>query len=272
MRKWWLVFIVVAFGAGGEAFAAGPEANPLGPWFLSDAEKAWHIDLLLGAETEPDYVGSDDSETDISGFARAHFRDRFGNLYRLGLGEVGAAFYFGERWALGVDLEYEEGRETENVDLQGLPDGDATLEGEFSLFRRWGNGYGTLVLQPDLLDRGKGIVYFVGYAYDHLTPEKRWLVSPRLDLSWGDSEHMQTEFGLTPAQAAILGLAEYAPGGGLKSTTAGLVVQRFLGRRWSLLGSVEVEHYFDKAADSPLIAELGSDINIEAIFGVYFRF
>ena len=267
-----MAILVLSIWCPTHAAGGGPEKNPMSPWFLSDAERWWHVDGLVGAELEPDYVGSDDSETEASGFVRALFKDRFGNRYALGIEEVGAVFYFGERWALGIDLEYEEGRETENADLRGLPDGETTLEGEFSLYRRFGNGYATAVVQPDLLGRGKGLVYFVGYAYDHLTPSERWLISPRIDVSWGDDEHMQTEFGLTPEQAEIIGQSEYTPGGGLKSTTVGLMVQRFFGRRWSLLASVEAEHYFSKAADSPLIAELGSDLNFEATIGAYFRF
>ncbi|MEM7352387.1 MAG: MipA/OmpV family protein, partial [Acidobacteriota bacterium] len=262
-----LVGASASFAEGG-----GPEKNPLSPWYLSDVERWWHVDGLIGIESEPDYVGSDDNETEIGGFVRGLFKDRFGNRYAVGFEEFGAVFYPGERWAFGIDLEFEEGRETENADLVGLPDGEETLEGEFTLYRRFGDGYGAVVVQPDLLDRGKGIVYFIGYAYDYLSPSGRWLFSPRMDVSWGDQEHMQTEFGLTLSQSEIIGQPVYTPGGGLKSSTAGLQVQRFWGRRWSWLADFEVEHYFSKAADSPLIAELGSDVTFEATIGVFFRF
>ena len=274
MKRWMAILAVVIWWPASAMAEGGPEKNPMSPWYLGDADRWWHVDGLVGAELEPDYVGSDDSEVEASGFVRALFKDRFGNRYSLGIEEIGAVFYFGERWALGIDLENEEGRESENADLAGLPDGETTLEGEFSLYRRFGNGngYGTLVFQPDLLDRGKGFVYFVGYAYDYLSPSQKWLFSPRIDVSWGDDEHMQTEFGLTPEQAAIIGQPEYTPGGGLKSTSGGLLMKRSFGRRWSLLAMVEAEYYFSKAADSPLIAELGSDVNFEATIGAYFRF
>ena len=272
VKRWLMVFVLMFSWHSGIAWAGGPEKNPLSPWYASDTERWWRIDGLIGAELEPDYVGSDDSEVEPALQLRALFKDRFGNRYTLALGEIGAVFYPGESWAFAIDLEYEEGRESENEDLRGLPDGEATLEGEFTLFRRFGDGYAFAVFQPDLLDRGKGIVYFVGYGYDALSPGERWLLSPRIDVSWGDREHMQTEFGLTPEQAAIIGQPEYEPGGGLKSVTAGLTAQRFFGRRWSWLGSLEMEHYFSKASDSPLISELGSDINFEATIGLFFRF
>lgn len=252
--------------------SGGPERNPLSPWYLSDSDRKWNFDALVGMELEPDYIGSDDSEVEPAGFLRAHLRDRRGNRYTFGFEEIGAVFYPGENWAFGVDIENEEGRESENEDLQGLPDGETTLEGEFSLYRRFGDSYATAIVQVDLLGRDKGNIFFLAYAYDYLAPSGRWLFSPRIDVSWGDAEHMQTEFGLTETQAAIIGQQPYSPGGGLKSATAGFLTERNFGRRWSVLGSLEVEHYFSKAADSPLIAVLGSDVNVEATLGVLFRF
>ena len=251
---------------------SGPEKNPLSPWYLADAEKWWYVDGLIGAELEPDYVGSDDSELEPAALLRAIFKDRSGRRYTVATGEIGLALYFGENWAFTADFELEDGRESENEDLRGLPEGRSTLEGEFALFRRFGDGYGFAVLQPDLLGRGKGIVYFLGYAYDHLSSNGRWRLSPRIDVSWADDEHMQTEFGLTPDEASIIGQDPYSPGGGLKSTTLGLSAQWFFGKRWSWLASVEVEYYHSKAADSPLISVLGSDVTVEATTGLFFRF
>lgn len=272
MKRWTLVLGLWILCYPSVAAGGGPEKNPLSPWYLSDAERWWHVDGLLGIELEPDYVGSDDSEIEPNGFLRALFKDRFGNRYTVGLGEVGVVFYFGERWALSLELELEEGRESENEDLIGLPDGETTLEGEFALLRRFGDGYAYAVFQPDVLDRGKGLVYFIGYGFDYLTSSGRWRFSPGVDVSWGDREHMQTEFGLTPTEASIIDQPEYTPGGGLKSITAGFTAERFFKRRWSWITSVEVEHYFSKAADSPLITNLGSEINFEATLGLYFRF
>lgn len=271
---WRSVAVLVLLASAGPrvAHSGGPEKNPSSPWYLYDADRWWHVDVLVGVESEPDYVGSDDNETEPTGFVRALFKDRIGNRYTVSFDEVGAAFYFGERWALTIDLEDEEGRETENADLAELPDGEETLEGELALFRRFGDGYAFAVYQPDLLGRGKGVVYFLGYGYDHLTASGRWLISPKVDVSFADREHMQTEFGLTVEQAALIGQPSYEARGGLKSVTAGLQVQRFFARRWSLLAAVEAEHYFSEAADSPLIATLGTDLTFEATLGVFYRF
>ncbi len=276
MRTWIPILAMVLvspFSAGADKPATtGPEKNPFSPWYLRHAERWWHFDALVGVEVEPDYVGSDDSELEPAASLRALFKDRFGNRYTVAPGEVGAAFYFGDRWALTVDFELEDGRETENEDLRGLPEGRETLEGELALFRRWGDGYAYAVYQPDLLSRGKGIVTFIGYGYDHLTAGERWLLSPRVDISWGDREHMQTEFGLSTSEAAIIGQRPYTPGGGLKSTTMGFMAQRFFGRRWSWLTSLEIELYHDRAADSPLLSELGSEVTFEATIGAFYTF
>ena len=48
-----------------------------------------------------------------------------------------------------------------------------------------------------MLDRGKGFVFFLGGGYDHTVVPGRFRYSLAADLSWANSEHMQTEFGIT---------------------------------------------------------------------------
>ena len=259
--------------------AAGQqEHNPASPWYRADSDRRWHFDGFLGAEIEPDYPGADDYEAEPGALLRVILKDRWDNRYQLGLGEVVGVFDLSPAWSFAAKLEYEEGREVESPDLAGFEEGEDTVEGEFTLLRRFGPWTGAAVFQPDLLGRGKGIVWFLGLGYDPRVSE-RFRVGFRADVSWGDDEHMQTEFGVTPDQAAASGLPEYTPGGGLKSTTAGVSFQWYWagpgerrGGRWSLLGSLELEHYFGKAADSPLIDRLGSDLNYESSLGVLYSF
>ncbi|MEM7482842.1 MAG: MipA/OmpV family protein [Acidobacteriota bacterium] len=255
---------------------AQPERNPQSPWYLQERDRWWDVEIFLGVESEPDYAGSDDSEVEPDADIRALFRDRKGNRYILSLGQVSGIFDLSPRTALQITLEYEEGRDRENPALAEFEEVRDTLEGQISLFRRFGNTYLAGVLQPDILGRGKGLVTFLALGHDRAIGEKV-LLSPRIDVSWGDSEHMRTEFGISAAVAAASGLAPYEPGGGLKSATAALGLRydfsrQGSSRKWSLLADLEVEHYFSKAADSPLIRDAGSDVTYEAAFGVLFRF
>ncbi len=92
------------------------------------------------------------------------------------------------------------------------------------------------------------------------------------DLSWGDDEHMDTEFGLSASDGALLGLAPYAPEGGIKSSTLSATLEWMPRDRWSFIASLETEFYFDEAADSPLLDELGSAVTVEVEVGVLYRF
>ncbi|MEM7049533.1 MAG: MipA/OmpV family protein [Acidobacteriota bacterium] len=250
---------------------AQPERNPASPWYLQESGRWWDVEIFLGVELEPDYAGSDDSEIEPDAGVRALFRDAKGNRYILSLGEASAIFDLGPKTAFQVTFEYEEGRENENAALAEFDEVRDTLEAQLSLFRRFGNSWAGAVFQPDILDRGKGLVYFLALGHDRAIGE-RMLLSPRVDVSWGDSEHMFTEFGISAPVAEASGLAPYEPGGGLKSATLGTGLRYDFSRRWSLLADLEVEHYFGRAADSPLIRDEGSATTFEGAFGVLFRF
>ena len=56
--KRWMAILMLSICWPTHAAAGGPEKNPLSPWFLSDADRRWHVDGLVGVELEPDYVGS----------------------------------------------------------------------------------------------------------------------------------------------------------------------------------------------------------------------
>jgi len=259
--------------APGGAFAQ-TESNRFGPWYRAGEDDRWYFDVLVGAELEPDYAGSDDSEVEPGLDARVLWTSRRGDHYFLSLGELGAVFYPAEDWALEVFFEYEEAREVdENPALAGALQLDDTVEGQFTLYRRFGKAiYAAATLQPDLLDRGKGLVTFVGLGRDWLSASEKLFFNASVDLSWGDTEHMEAEFGLTPRHALESGLAEYSPSGGLKSATLKMGGLYTIGRRLDLVGALEVEHYFSEAADSPLLRDVGSDLTTEAAVGLLFRF
>ncbi len=273
-RNLWIWFALFALWLAPFQLLAQTENNRFGPWYRGDAAKGWYFDLTLGLESEPDYAGSDDSEVEPDAGFRAIWTGGGGNRYFLTLGELGAVFFPAEDWALEVFLEYEEARDvSENPALRGAEQLDGTLEGQFTLYRRFGERfYGAATLQPDLLDRGKGFVFFLGAGYDWANSTGKFFLSPRFDVSWGDREHMAAEFALTPEHAAATGLDTYQPSGGLKSITLGLVSHYTLTRRLDLVGSVEFESYFSEAADSPLLRDEGSDLTAEFAFGLLWRF
>ena len=249
------------------------EKNPFGPWYLSDkTESGWFVDATIGVESEPTYAGSDENETEADADVRAFYRDRRGHRWFVSLGEVGGLFSLGPDTAASVVLEYEEGRDNDDDDtLTGLDEVEETVELQATLARRWGNFSAFAVLQPDILDRGKGFVWFAGIGYDRMIND-RLRIHWSADLSGADSEHMNTEFGITPAESIRTGLPAFEAESGLKSVTLEFSGEYQLSSQWSLIGGLEVENYLSNASDSPLIDIEGSSTTYEIGIGVRYRF
>ena len=231
----------------------------------------WEIDALLGVESEPAYAGSDVYEAELDGELSATYRAANGNEYFIGLGELGTRVPFGSDWIFSALLEYEEGRD--NADdpiLRGFRTVDDTVEAQIGLVRTLGSWSLGAVFQPDVLRRGKGLVYFVGIGHERRLFERVRLRST-WDVSWGDAEHMDTEFGVNADESRASGLAEYRPASGLKSTT--LAFQTFLPLVFGgeLVLGLELENYLGAAADSPLIEDAGSAVTYEAGVGIAFE-
>ncbi|MCG8436310.1 MAG: MipA/OmpV family protein [Gammaproteobacteria bacterium] len=250
------------------------EKNPLGPWYLADKPaSSWYFDVFAGVEFEPTYAGSDKTVVEPDADFRAIYKTEAGHRYSLSLGEFGGVFQLSDDLIFSAFLEFEEGREDEEDDtLTGLDEVDSTVEGQFSIFKRWGNTFIAGVFQPDLLNRGKGLVYFAALGHDWALASNKLRVSTAFDVSFADGEHMRTEFGITPEESARTGLAPYRPGGGLKSTTASVGLEYSLKKRWSFITELELEYYFDKAADSPLIRDEGSELTYEFFAAARYSF
>lgn len=251
---------------------AQSEDDIFGPWYLAEAERGWYVDGFLGFEREPTYAGSDSYEVEPDVGVRAFYRAASGRRWYLSFGEVGLYQPVGGRGALVAILEYEEARDADDEPLlAGFDEVDETVELQLSYAHRFGNAHLGGVLQPDLLGRGKGLVLFLGGGYDR-TVNERWRYSLSADVSWGDAEHMRTEFGVNPGESTRTGLPEYTPGSAMKSATAGVTIEWSLNRRLSLLGSVEAEHYLSEAAASPLIDPEGTRTTNEASLALRYRF
>jgi len=239
--------------------------NPVSPWYGLDLEAGWHYSAGVGVEYEPSYAGSDKYLTEAGIDARALYRSK---------SELGATFPISTDMQFSAFLEYEEERNDEDDStLTGMDTIDATVEGQFTLAKRFGNATVFGVLQPDLTgDANKGLVWFVGAGYDWLSSNKRWRTSTTLDLSGADSEYMRTEFGITADESLRTGYASYQPSGGLKSLTWNVTGEYYFSDQLSLLGSIDTEHFFSDAADSPLLADEGDDLVIEASVQLRYRF
>lgn len=249
------------------------EINPFRPWYRASGQDTWYFDFILGIEWEPDYAGSDDRELGPEANARVMFKDPWNNRHILSLGNWLSVFDLNEDWAVSINLEYEEARDPEdNAALAGLDPVKATLELAPGLHYRHDVFSFSAVAQPDILDRGKGFVWFVGAGYDETWLDDALRVAASVDLSGGDARHMRTEFGITSIEAMRTSYAPYRPGSALKSLSWDLAAEYFLTDEWTLFAGAEVEYYFSEAADSPLIAQQGSDWTFGFVLGTRYSF
>lgn len=251
---------------------ASPERNPLSLWYLQNQPVGWYFDAFLGIEREPTYTGSDSYEEEVDFNARAIYRADTGHRYFVSIGEGGAIFQLEDDLLLATVLEYEEARDNdEDPILAEFPQDDDTIEAQISLVKRWGDWTLGGVFQPDILDRGKGLVFFVGVGYDRMLTD-RLRFSGGIDFSWGDEEHINTEVGIPEDVADRAGLEPYEADGGYKSTTLSLGLGYDINPSLHFLLQTEVEFYAGEMADSPLIEQEGDDVNTEISLAVRYLF
>jgi len=237
-----------------------------------DIDKGWEFELSLGAESEPTYVGSDKSITELQANFEATYRTDYGVDYFIGLGEVGASFSLGNDWELTSFLEFEEGRDNSEDDtLEHFPEVEDTIEGQFILAKHINDWTIAGVFQPDLLGRGKGLVYFFALGLEQELTQKLSL-DTRLDISFADAEHINTEVGISDSVAALSGLDPYTASGGYKSTTLGLQLEYAFNEKWAIVTNADGEFYGKNVADSPLVRDEGTDINYTLGLGVTYSF
>lgn len=241
-------------------------SNPASPWYLLDDSSGWHFELGVGVEIEPGYPGSDEYSVEPDFLARAIYRTESGHRFIISPGEIGGIYSVSPQTQILAFLEFEEEREIDDDDaLQGLDVIDSTIEGQLMLAHRYGKVSIFGILQPDLTgDAKKGLVWFVGAGYDTYLSNPRYRFAASFDISGADSEHMDTEFGISAAEAGRTSYAEYMPSASIKSATLGMSLEYEVTNRVSVLANIETEYYFDEAAKSPLINDVGSEVTYEA--------
>jgi len=242
------------------------ERNPASPWYLSKAASGWYFDVGVGLEYEAGYPGSDVYSAEPDLFARAIYQTEAGHRLFFSLGEIGGIYALSEKTQLVAFLEYEEERDADDDEaLVGLDVIDSTIEGQFAVAHRLNNFSFFGVVQPDLTgDANKGIVWFIGAGYDSFLENPNWRIATRIDISGADQEYMQTEFGISAKEALRTSYTAYAPSSGLKSATLNLSFEYMFNPKLSILTSIDTEYYFNEAANSPLIADVGSEVGYEA--------
>lgn len=159
----------------------------------------------------------------------------------------------------GLALRWDSGRgESASPLLAGMGDVRSTLRARLSvrwnIDRHWRAG---AAWNPDVLGRGGGALGEVSLRYDQpLSPRTQGSIG--LALTHGNARYMQTNFGITPEQAARSSYAVYRPGAGLRDLGLSAGLRHDFSEDWFAFGGLRFGRLVGPAADSPLVREASS--------------
>lgn len=247
------------------------------PCWLHAEEKreGWSFTVGAGVEREVEYHGSSEHETEADLEVQADYQSGNGWEFSSNILHNQLRFTLSDRWTQALWINYEDGRKESDSSkgkLAGLGDIDSSIE----------LGAGLIYKATDRLDLylagqtyasddvKKGSVGFLGADYA-LVKGDRFSLNINADISFADSEHLQTEFGINETQAEGSVYSAYKISSGIKSYGVKIHSNYELTPRWSLHAGVDYEVLTGDSADSPLI-QAGDDTEAEISLGVSYHF
>ena len=217
--------------------------------FVSQKLTEWKVVLGGGAMMAPKYEGSDEFDIQAIPFITATFGERVKvdprgisvNVY-----SVGNLNFSGQ---LGYDM----GRKEDDSDhLRGLGDVDAgaVVGGMVSYEMGPAEFYASV---SRTIGGSEGLEAKIGFDLAHNIDQFRF--SAGVSATWADEAYMQSYFGVTAAQSATSGLAQYDIGAGFKRVDLDLAVTYMATEHWLVRGQVVIGYLLGDAADSPIVQE-----------------
>lgn len=198
-------------------------------------------DMGIGLSYSPEYPGSEDNEArpwlilrnasfgepgkgDLDGFSILPSfglegkREESDSAALAGMGEISRAYELGGRIGYG----------------------SGPVDGYFSARQGFGGHH--------------GVTGELGVRYRSDISSKLTMWSS-VEMTYGDSEYVDTYFGVSSGQAATSGYSEYDPGGGFTKAAAKISARYSLNEKTAILGEVEYGRLIGDAADSPLVQD-----------------
>lgn len=212
------------------------------------AQDGWGVaaDIGLGAEVEPDWLGSRDLE------ASPWVIFRNVDILRPGQSATSDGSSDGLRVTPTVNLRG--GRKAEDSEaLAGLDDIDRTVEAGVRFRYTRGPASGYLVVRKGFGGHD-GLVGAAGAKY-RIAPNDRLTLWPGIEAKFGDDSFTQTYFGVSADESARSGHAEYKPQGGVYAAGVSLEGRYALTDSLALVGEAEYSRLTGDAADAPFVED-----------------
>ncbi len=173
---------------------------------------------------------------------------------------------------LGPMVRLYPGRD-ENVheNLEGLGDIDTSVSlGAFTKLTAGAWLFELAATAPESGDGLEGRLYTFEMKYSGENRSKlNW--SGSVSASWANDDYMQGHFGITSAQSAATGLAEFEGEAGVKDVGIQLEASYVLSRRWQLAAQLGTWRLLRVASDSPLVQTGGGINQSRAMVGVLYE-
>jgi outer membrane scaffolding protein for murein synthesis (MipA/OmpV family) len=255
LRSLTIVFLINVCVA--PAAYADVRTSPIGPPIyikateldLGEKDDKWHGRYGVGLALVPEFAGSDGYALDIDLDLKLFWK----NTFFFENGTLGLITFNNRIWRAGVMLRGVDGRRRRNlpVPLQGLGKIDVRLDGGAFVGMSLYKFYLTGEVFTDLSGVTSGQTFNLEGGYTKELSRKARLV-PYVRLKWGSNAHMQSFFGVTPAQSAATGLTAFRAHAGLYESAIGAIFENDLSQHWRLGASANLGLLSGAASNSPI--------------------
>ena len=229
----------------------------------------WSGYAVVGPAYRPEYLGSEKNELGIFGDFRIDYADRFFLGLRDGLG---MNMINQPQIKAGPRLVYRFGRDKEDsAVLSQLETIDNSVEIGFFMSYVWEQWEANFTIDKDISNAHDGMLAETGLAYSmEVSPQLTVRFGP--SLTWGNQSYMRKFYGITAAQSAASGLTAYEPKSSFRDLTLGVSGDYKIDNEWSLAFEAKLIKLLEDAADSPLVNDVGDDLQVYLGAGAKYTF
>ena len=214
----------------------------------AQAQEGWGVaaDIGLGAETEPDWLGSGDMETSPWVIFR--------NFDVTAPGQAATPDGSSQGLRVVPTVNWRDGRDADDSDaLAGLDDIDRTIEAGVRFRYTQGPASGYLVVRKGFGGHD-GLAGAVGARY-RIAPNARLTLWPGIEGKFGDRHFTRTFFGVSESESARSGHDAYSPDGGFYAVGARIEARYALSPTLAVVGEAEYSRLTGDAADAPFVED-----------------
>ncbi|MDO8349565.1 MAG: MipA/OmpV family protein [Gallionella sp.] len=240
---------------------------------MPDPPAGLHGSIGMGVAVIPEYEGSKGSKTRVMPNINLYYGDSlFFTRMTAGANLLHYKTEQGVSITAGPLLALRRGRnQDDNTALNGLGDISTGLDaGGFVRFRKQG-WQASVDVRQNITNSNQGAT--VKLSVGHGIPLGQNLkLRANLETTWASTDYMKTFFGIDALQSAQSGIAQYTAGSGFKDAGVSVMADYAITRDWSGFATLRYKQLLGGAADSPIVASLGSKDQVSAGIGIKYHF